>query len=128
MVGNRVSSRYVRGPFCFSYFFCSTAPPVADEVLKEVEQAGIKEVGARGEDVGQRHSQPMQALRDGDTAVEQEGEDLIGNRRALTDEAGAHPVQGLQVELFLRFGGDKAHGGSLHRFGAPHRDSRSCYP
>src|SRR5215471_7018867 len=69
------------------------------------------------EHVWQCYSQPMQALRDGDTAVEQEGADLVGNGRALADEAGAHPVQGLQVELFLGLGGDEAHGRTLDGFG-----------
>src|SRR5262249_42581289 len=64
------------------------AAPVADEVLQEVEQAGSEQVGAGGEDLGQCRSQPMQALRDGDAAVEEEGADLVGNRRALTDETG----------------------------------------
>jgi hypothetical protein len=51
-----------------------------------VEQARSEHVGARGEDVGHRQSQPMQALSHGDAAVEQEGADLVGNRRALADE------------------------------------------
>ena len=38
------------------------APPVADEVVQDVEQAGSEEVGAGGKDIRQCHSQPMQAL------------------------------------------------------------------
>src|SRR5262252_4418312 len=67
-------------------------PPVADEVLKEVEQAGSEQVGARGENIRQCSSQAMQALSDGDAAVEEEGADLVGDRRALTDETGADTV------------------------------------
>jgi hypothetical protein len=56
-------------------------------------------------------------LSDGDAAVEAEGADLVDNRGALADETGAHPVQGLQVELFGRLGGDKAHGCALDGLG-----------
>jgi hypothetical protein len=44
-------------------------------------------VGARAQDARQRHPQAIQTLGDGDAAVEQEGADLVGDRRALGDQA-----------------------------------------
>ena len=52
-----------------------------------------------------------------DSALQQEGADLIDDARALTDKPLAHPVQRLQVELVGRLGCDELHGGALHRLG-----------
>ena len=91
--------------------------PVADQVLDGVQQARREHVAARGENIRQRRPQPVQTFGDGDTAVEQEGADLVDNRRTLADQVGAHPMQGLQVELLLRLGRDEAHGRALHGLG-----------
>jgi hypothetical protein len=48
-----------------------------------------------------------------DSALQQEGADLIDDAGALTDQPLAHPVQRLQVELV----GDELHGRALHRLG-----------
>src|SRR5215468_7963977 len=50
------------------------------------------------------------------SALQQEGTNLIDDAGALPDQPLAHPVQRLQVKLIGRLGGDKLHRRALHRF------------
>ncbi len=52
-----------------------------------------------------------------DTAFQQEGANLIDDAGALADQALAHPVQCLQVELFGGLRCDELHRRPLHRLG-----------
>jgi hypothetical protein len=104
--------------------------PVADQVLDRVQQARGKGIGASGQDARQLCPQAVETLGDGDAAVEQEGADLVGDRRALADVARAPPGQRLQIELLGGLGGNEAHGSAAGRLrrSPPHRGSRSCCP
>jgi len=75
-----------------------------------VRQARSKEVGAGGEDVGERFSQPMQALRDGDAAVA-----LAIAVRSLTrrERTGVRPASRVVRRSWWR----RSAWWALHRFG-----------
>ena len=62
------------------------APPVADEVRDNVQHARSEDVGASGDNIRKRQSEPVQPLSDGDPAVEEKGADLVDNGSARADE------------------------------------------
>jgi membrane protease YdiL (CAAX protease family) len=65
----------------------------------------------------QWHGPAAQPLPHRNAAIEQEGTYLVDDAGALADDPLAHAVQGLQVELVDRLGGDESHSWALHRLG-----------
>jgi len=55
-------------------------------------------------------------LADRNATFQQEGTDLVDDAGTLADQALAHKMQRLQVQLIGRFGGDELHGWSLDSF------------
>jgi len=70
-----------------------------------------------GENVGQRFAQESQALAHGDPSFQKEAADLIDHRGTLAHQAGAHPMQSLEVKLLGRLCRHKPHRRSLNCFG-----------
>ncbi len=93
------------------------AAPVCQQVFDDAQHAGRERIGSRRKDARQLGAQETQPLPHRDSALQQEGADLIDDARALTDKPLAHPVQRLQVELVGRLGCDELHGWALHRLG-----------
>ncbi len=60
-------------------------------------------------------TQEALSLPHGDAMLQQEGTDLIDDRRAPADQSLTHTVQRLQIELIGGLGGDELHRWSLHR-------------
>jgi hypothetical protein len=56
-------------------------------------------------------------LSQSDTALQEEGADLINDASALTDQTLTYAMQGLQIELICRLHGDELHRGLLHGLG-----------
>ena len=65
----------------------------------------------------------LNALRHSDPAIQQEGADFVHRGCALANEAGAHPMQALKIELLGRLRRDKPHRWPLYglrnRLGVP---------
>jgi hypothetical protein len=55
-------------------------------------------------------------LADRNAALQQEGTDLVDDAGTLADQARAHAMQRLQVQLVGCFGGDELHGWALDSF------------
>src|SRR5712692_3027009 len=81
--------------------------PVAGQVLDHTHHAWRQDIGWRGQNARQLSAQEPQPLPHGNTALQQEGADLIDDAGALADQTRAHPVQRLQVELFGSLGSDE---------------------
>ena len=69
------------------------------------------------QDVRQGLGQLGLAPRDPDPALQKDRTQLIDHRRAPGDQAGSHPVQGLQIQLHLALDGNKTHGRAAPRLG-----------
>jgi hypothetical protein len=69
---------------------------------------GVSISAAIGEKVRERLAQEAQILAHGNTALEQEGPDLVDDGGALADQTRTNPMQRLQVELNNTLGGNKA--------------------
>jgi hypothetical protein len=67
-------------------------------------------------------------LPDRYAALEQKGADLIDDARALLDQALAHAMQRLQVELLDGLRGDELHRRALHRLGDRLRVAKVVLP
>src|SRR6266567_1897698 len=91
--------------------------PVASQFLDRPHHARREDIGARTEDLGELSPQETQALADCNAALQEEGADLVDDAGALADEALAHSMQRLQVELFGRLGGNELHRRALNGFG-----------
>ncbi len=87
---------------------------IPGEFFDHVHHSRRQNIGAVSEDIGERMAQEAQALPYGNTALEQEGSDLVDGGGALADQTRTNPMQRLQVELVDTLGGNKAHGGTLH--------------
>src|ERR1035441_8682299 len=57
------------------------------------------------------------SLGEGDAALEEEAADLVDHRRTALSQPVAHPVESLQVELFVGLDGNKPHVLPRNRFG-----------
>src|SRR5215472_9936835 len=64
----------------------------------------IMRVGALGKDARQFGAQKAQPLAHLNSALQQEGTNLVDNAGALPDQPFAHPMQRLQVKLIRRLG------------------------
>src|SRR5262249_54038604 len=91
--------------------------PVSCQILDHARHARREDIGACRQDARQFESQETQSLPHCNAALEQKGADLIDDASALADQALAHAMQCLQVELVDRFGCDELHSWALHRLG-----------
>jgi len=57
------------------------------------------------------------ALPHGNAALQEQGTILVDDRGSMPDQARAHPVHGLEIELLDRLRRHEAHLRTLHRFG-----------
>jgi hypothetical protein len=90
--------------------------PVLHQASDQAHHAGREDVGALGENVRQGLPQRSEPLSHRNSALQQEGADLVDHCRALADQAGANAMKSLQIELFDTLCGHKPHGGPLHGF------------
>src|SRR5947209_2075910 len=91
--------------------------PVTSQVLDDVHHAWRQDIGGRGQYARQLGAQEALPLPHGNATLQQEGADLVDDAGALADEALAHSMQRLQIELFGRLGGDELHRRALNGFG-----------
>ena len=91
--------------------------PVGGELLDDAHHARRQHISALGKDDRQCRAQEAHPLAHRNAALQQEGTNLIDDAGALADQAFAHPVQRLQVELLGRLGGNEFHRRTLDRFG-----------
>src|SRR6267142_1672044 len=80
------------------------AAPVCRQIFEDAQHAGREGIASRRQNPWQLGPQETQPLPHRDSALQQEGADLIDDARALTDKPLAHPVERLQVELVGRLG------------------------
>jgi hypothetical protein len=88
------------------------------------ESASVCLARMPGSSARRKRNQPLPHR---DAALQQEGADLIDDAGALTDEALADAVQGLQVKLVRGLGRDELHGRALHRLGDRLRIAEVAY-
>src|SRR5215472_17567590 len=95
----------------------STRPSsfVQQQSLDQVQHAWRQDVSAFGENAGQFGAQEAQPLPHRNAALEQEGAYLVDDAGALADQALAHAVHSLQVELIGSLDSDELHCRALHR-------------
>src|SRR5262249_61322954 len=76
-----------------------------------------KNVGPLGQDVRQLLAKKPESLPDHDAAFQKKATNLLDHRGSLTDEARPHPMQRLQIQLLVGFGGHEAGPPPLDRLG-----------
>src|ERR1700750_2521756 len=76
-----------------------------------------KNVGPLGQDVRQLLAKKAGSLPDHDAAFQKKATYLIDHRGSLADEARPHPMQRLQIQLLVGFGGNEAGRRPLHSLG-----------
>src|SRR5262249_20826074 len=92
-------------------------PPVIGKISDDACHAWRKNVGPLGQDVRQLLAKKPESLPDHDAAFQKKATNLIDHRGSLTDEARPHPMQTLQIQLLVGFGGNEAGRRPLHSLG-----------
>ena len=91
--------------------------PIAGQVLDDPHHAWRQGISWCRQDAWQRRAQVPLPLPHCNTALQQEGTDLIDDAGTLADQSFTHPVQCLQVELVGGLRRHKLHRRSLHCLG-----------
>lgn len=86
-------------------------------IAQQERRAGAQRIRAGIQQFNEQEEQSGVALCHDMSALQQEAPDLVGQRGAPADQASAHPVQSLNVELLLALEFDEAHGRPGRRFG-----------
>src|SRR5258708_31447469 len=92
-------------------------PPVARQILHQVNHARRQHRAACRENAWQLGTQEVPPLPHGHPALQEEGADLIDDTGPLADHTLTHPVQRLQVQLIGALRGHELHRRALDRLG-----------